>query len=91
MNNSKTIPQTGEIENSFKRGYELLISRRDECEDLMKNVREEIMKKCGWRSHMTFYNKMNGSTKLRKPEVEIIQSVFSQFNINPWTGEYFKN
>ena len=74
-----------EIKTEFIRGYEMVPAK------MQTKVRDEIMKKCGWSSIMTFHLKRKGKRPIKILEVPVIETVFSQFNINPWTGEYLKN
>ncbi len=75
VNNVKTV------KNNFRRGYGMIPG------DYQTEVRDEIMKLCGWESFVTFSHKKNGIVSIRPPEITIIESVFSEYQLNPWTGE----
>lgn len=71
-----------DVKSNFLMGYGMLPAIKQ------PEVRQKIMFKCGWNSVVTFYDKCRGRTKIRKPEVAVIEKIFSQYNLNPWTGEY---
>ena len=69
------------VKNRFQKGYEMLPAK------FQKKVRLQIMNECDWTTRATFVNKQKGHTSIRKPEIAIIERIFSEYNLNPWTGE----
>jgi hypothetical protein len=53
-------------------------------------VREHIMKKCGWSSRTTFYDKAKGTIALRPPEEKLIKQIFQKILIDAFTGHSIK-
>jgi len=49
-------------------------------------VRNLIMKHCGWTSVPTFHNKRKGITCIRPVEAEAIERQFAVYGLDPWTG-----
>lgn len=74
-NNSTIVVKTG-----FKKGY-VRLPEIDQIE-----LKDEMMIQADW-SLSTFYNKMKGTRRLRKPEIPIVEEVFQKFGIDPWTGD----
>jgi len=50
-------------------------------------VRDRIMRECGWLTFVTFHKKRKGKTKMRPPEITILEEIFAEYNLNPWTGK----
>lgn len=71
-----------EIKDGFQKGYDMLLSRDQ------RELRLQIMMECGWLTASTFINKRKGVQSIRKPEIPIIERIFSEYNLDPWTGEY---
>jgi len=72
------------VKDSFQKGYEMLPAK------YLKKVRLRIMNECGWTTRATFVNKQKGHTSIRKPEIAIIEKIFSEYNLDPWTGKPLK-
>ena len=78
--NSETNTIDGVIPN-FSAGYEMLPA------GIQSDVRNAIMKECGWRALATFHNKRKGIRRLSPLEAKVIENHFHKHNIDPWTGE----
>jgi len=76
------IDTTKVIKDNFVKAYEMLSIR---CQ---KNIRMKIMYECDWLAPKTFLNKLDGKTIIRRPEIPIIERIFAEYNLDPWTGEY---
>jgi hypothetical protein len=71
--------------NSFRDGFDQFPKW------LQRSTREKLMDRCGWKSRITFYSKMNGKVSLRPPERAIVRELFAKHNINAFTGEQLEN
>jgi len=75
------INTTKVVKSDFQKGYEMLLPRDQ------RELRLKMMFECGWLTASTFYNKRKGVQPILKPEIPIIESIFSEYNLDPWTGE----
>ena len=71
-----------EIKTEFIKGYDMLPAK------FQIPIRNDIMKKCGWKSLVTFHLKRKGNVQISILEIPVIEKIFSEFNLDPWTGEY---
>jgi len=72
------------MKNQFSEAYDRLPAIEQ------TSVRDRIMQECGWKSFPTFYSKKDGNVKIRKTEAPVIEGIFSEYNINCWTGQYIR-
>lgn len=53
-------------------------------------LRDNLMKVCGWKSFKTFHSKRQGLVKITRLEVPEIEKAFEKYNIDAWTGRYIR-
>ena len=53
-------------------------------------VRGRIMAECEWTSTATFYAKKTGKSNIKAPEWRVLVTIFAEYGINAFTGEYTK-
>jgi len=70
------------VKTNFERGYEMLPMKHQ------IDVRNDIMRECGWTALMTFHNKRRGLRRIFKLEIPVIEKHFAKYNLDAWTGEY---
>lgn len=70
------------VKSNFEKGYVMLPVK------YQKHVRRELMQECEWSAPQTFYSKVKGETSVRKTEIPVIERIFAEYNLNPWTGKY---
>lgn len=51
----------------------------------LNSVKDELMDSLGW-SIASFYYKKRGVAPIRENEIPVIESIFSGFGIEAWTG-----
>lgn len=80
LTNMETQVNTENVVKGFQAGY-------DELSRLHKaHVRYAIMSRCDLSYH-SFYQRMSGRSRVMKLEIPVIENIFAEYNINPWTGE----
>jgi len=71
-----------QIKTNFEEGYGMLPAK------FQIPARDDIMKKCGWKSLVTFHLKRKGTVHISILEIPVIEEIFAKHNLDPWTGEY---
>lgn len=73
---------------SDKQGFEAAFNHLPK--DELISVRKRFMSDQRW-SISLFYYKKRGDTPIWEHEVPVIESIFSEYKINPWTGQSTNN
>lgn len=55
--------------------------------NLQQQVKEEIMKACGWNWSQMFSMKKNGTRALSEKEEVMVEHILRKWGYNAWTGE----
>jgi hypothetical protein len=68
------------VKEGFLKGYTRLPGFEQ------RELRDGLMEKTGW-CISTFYHRCNGRIALKPLEIPVVEELFKQYNIDPWTGE----
>ena len=55
--------------------------------NIQQNVKDEIMKSCGWNNSQYFSMKKNGTRLLTEKEQAQVEFIMRKYGFDAWTGE----